>query len=200
MITAALSSACCWVPLALVGLGASAGGVGAAVEGFRWPLLALTAAALATGFYLAYRKPTCRPDGSCRAPNRRLRRINRAMLWTAAPIAALAAAFPSYVDQLLASDEPLEAAAVAREATSTAPEIASVRRSYTVTGMSCAGCVSHVREALAQVPEVMEVDVVFEGKRATVHFRADSDPTQHDDAVYAAIDELGYEVSPITEP
>jgi copper ion binding protein len=59
---------------------------------------------------------------------------------------------------------------------------------YTVTGMTCAHCVSAVTEEVGAVPGVTEVLVDLETGSLTVT----SENPVDDDAVAAAVDEAGY--------
>jgi copper ion binding protein len=59
---------------------------------------------------------------------------------------------------------------------------------YTVTGMTCAHCVSAVTEEVGAVPGVTEVVVDLETGSLTVT----SENPVDDDAVAAAVDEAGY--------
>jgi copper chaperone len=62
---------------------------------------------------------------------------------------------------------------------------------YTVTGMTCGHCVSAVTEEVTAVPGVTAVDVDLASGRLTVT----SDARVDDDAVRAAVDEAGYELT-----
>ncbi len=62
---------------------------------------------------------------------------------------------------------------------------------YTVTGMTCGHCVSAVSEEVTAVPGVTAVDVDLASGRLTVT----SDAPVDDDAVRAAVDEAGYELT-----
>lgn len=85
---AAIASACCWLPLVLLGLGMSTVGLSSTFENFRPWLLAGSAILLAAGFYSAYRtQPCCTP---------RARRLNRAIVWMAAAVVLAFALFPLY--------------------------------------------------------------------------------------------------------
>jgi copper chaperone len=64
-------------------------------------------------------------------------------------------------------------------------------KTYTVPGMSCSHCVTAIRDEVARLAEVDEVDVALESKRVTVRGR-DLD----DRAVRGAIGAAGYEVAP----
>ena len=62
---------------------------------------------------------------------------------------------------------------------------------YTVAGMTCGHCVSAVTEEVTAVPGVTAVDVDLASGRLTVT----SDTPVDDDAVRAAVDEAGYELT-----
>lgn len=62
---------------------------------------------------------------------------------------------------------------------------------YTVTGMTCQHCVTSVRTEVRLIAGVTEVDVDLPSGSVTVT----SDGPIDDDAVRAAVDEAGYQVS-----
>jgi copper chaperone len=62
---------------------------------------------------------------------------------------------------------------------------------YTVTGMTCDHCVRSVRDEVVKMEGVVAVDVDLTTGRLTIESAAPLD----DDAVRAAVDEAGYEVS-----
>jgi copper chaperone len=62
---------------------------------------------------------------------------------------------------------------------------------YTVSGMTCGHCVSAVTEEVTQVPGVIAVEVDLASGALTVTSEAPVD----EDAVRAAVEEAGYEVS-----
>ncbi len=178
VVAAALSSACCWLPLAAIALGASSAGVGAFFEMWRVPLLLVTAALLGIGFYLVYRKPRCAPGEVCEVPSPRLQRFNRGMLWITTVLVAAFAFFPEYVGALTGGGGEA------------APQHTTVR--YTVDGMTCAGCEAHAREAIEAVPGVASVAVSYQQGSAEVIWM---DSPDHE-AVLAAIAEFGYRARP----
>ena len=197
---AVASSACCWLPLLLIAVGVTAGGIGVFFETYRWLFLGLTAGLLGAGFYFAYfRKPQCEPGDACAVPNRRLERLNRVTLWMATAFAASFALYPNYMGYLLGNDdEPTAIAAVDKTAPSAPNSFAAGAntRDYDVVGMSCEGCTAHVKTAVAELPGVTAVQVSFEERIARVTFAPD---VQADDrAVLAAIEEVGYEASVAT--
>jgi hypothetical protein len=92
VVSAILSSACCWLPLLLIAFGASAAGVAGLLEAYRPHLLGATGLLLASGFYLVYfRKAKCGPGEACAVPNPRLRRFNKITLWVATALGSLSA-------------------------------------------------------------------------------------------------------------
>jgi copper chaperone len=65
---------------------------------------------------------------------------------------------------------------------------------YLVTGMTCGHCVASVIEEVSLVPGVTAVTVdLVAGAASTVHVTSAAEPAI--DAIQAAIDEAGYELS-----
>lgn len=64
-------------------------------------------------------------------------------------------------------------------------------RTYTVTGMTCGHCVGSVREEVAELPGVTDVEVELASGRLAV-----TGDALDDDAIRAAVAEAGYEVAP----
>ena len=176
---AALSSACCWLPLLLISLGVSSAGVGAFFDAWRGPLLAASAGLLGLGFYLAYfRKPACEPGDACAAPDPRAGRRNKGLLWFATIFVAAFAFFPEYVTVLTDN-------AIAPPAQAAPTQTTLV---YTVEGMTCGGCASHAKTALEKIEGVASASVSYEAGEATVVWNNAPD----DLAVVSALQELGY--------
>ena len=63
---------------------------------------------------------------------------------------------------------------------------------YTVTGMTCAHCVSSVTEELTKIDTVRAVDIDLATGAVTVT----SDSPVDEAEVRAAVDEAGYEIAP----
>jgi hypothetical protein len=104
VVSAVLSSACCWLPILLIAFGASAAGVAGFFEAYRPHLLGITGLLLAGGFYLVYfLKERCSPGEACAMPNPRLRRFNKIVLWAATTFVLAFALFPDYVGYVLAA-------------------------------------------------------------------------------------------------
>jgi mercuric ion transport protein len=85
MLGALASMSCCLLPLALFGLGVSGAWIGnlTALAPYQPYFIAATAACLATGFWLAYRRPrpACASDGGCATPTSQ--RGVKSALWLA---------------------------------------------------------------------------------------------------------------------
>lgn len=180
VVVAALSSACCWLPLLLLGAGASAVGVGALLEVYRPYLLGAAVMLLAAGFHTVYlRKPACAPDGSCHVTDPRVVRLNRASLWAAVALVALLGALPDRVDAL-GTD------------TTTLAEMKQSVAVLRVGGMTCGGCAGTAKKALEALDGVTSADVSFEKMCA----RVVHDPRRTTTAqMIAAVKSAGYHAS-----
>jgi hypothetical protein len=97
---AAIGTACCWLPLALLALGFSTVGLSSSFEAFRPWLLGGSTVLLAAGFYSAYGKQRC-----C-TPRSRV--LSRAMVWIAALLVAAFVLFPVYAGALSDSNDGSE--------------------------------------------------------------------------------------------
>lgn len=64
------------------------------------------------------------------------------------------------------------------------------QQTYLVGGMTCQHCVNAVREEVGRIPGVQAVDVDLDSKRVVVQGEGVTD-----DAVRAAVEEAGYEVT-----
>lgn len=188
VVSAVLSSACCWLPLLLIGFGASAAGVSGFFEAYRPYLLAATAVLLATGFYLVYfRSGRCEADGACAVPNPKLVRFNKAMLWIASVVVLAFALFPIYVGTFLAGEDSAGSVTASSGAF----------REFRVDGMTCAACAEPLRSKLAGLSGVIHAEVSYETKTAKVQVeQSDASPT--DDEIASVISAAGYRGIPVT--
>lgn len=188
ILAAMASSACCWLPLVLMGIGLSAAGVGAFFEQYRPFFLAVALLLLGIGFYFNYfRKERCAPGEACEIPNPKFRRFNRGMLWLSMLLVAAFALFPSYVGKLFGSmDAPSEIAA-----TSTS------EWKIEIQGMTCSGCEITLETALSDVPGVKMVGASFESGSAILLVDAGSPPDSS--VVVEAVRRVGYKIH-FTDP
>lgn len=111
VLTAVFSSACCWLPLLLLGFGASAAGASAFFERWR-PLFARVAIVLlGVGFWSMYlRRTNC---SGCECGTRRARSsvLSQVSFWLSAVVVTALVLFPGYagvVARALYSDASLE--------------------------------------------------------------------------------------------
>ena len=199
VLAALLASACCWIPLVLIGAGASAMGAAAFFEAYRPLFLAVTGLLLGAGYYFVYlREPKCAPGSACATPDPRLRKVQRASLWGATALVLVFASFPSYVGTLLGGDEPTPAAGATPAAATAATAAAQdTTRVYAVEGMSCESCAARLQKKLGQIPGVKSAKISFDAGTATVVFepgRVD------DDAVLRTITDAGFTGHPAANP
>lgn len=187
LAVAALSSACCWLPLVVFAVGGSAAGVATAAglfAAYRGWLLGATAFLLGTGFYFAYgRKPRCAPGDACEVPNAGLRRLNRRLLWGATALVVIFAAFPEVLG--LRSGET---DASSRSA-------AGAHRTFRIEGMTCEGCTTHVREVITGLAGVMAAEVSYREGTARVTFAPDARVDER--TVSEAVVSIGYRARPL---
>ncbi len=181
VLAAMASSACCWLPLALMGVGLSAAGAAAFLERYRLPFLVAAALLLAVGFYLNYfRKERCRPDEACARPNPKLRRLNRGTLWFSTVLVLAFALFPNYVGLLFGAQR------TSAETAAAASEIWTLG----IDGMTCAGCEAAVTTAFSAVPGVLESRASYDDGTATITIDRASPPSRM--ALSLAIAGVGY--------
>lgn len=185
VFSAMLASACCWLPLTLLALGASAAGVAGFFEQWRPLFLGVTAVLLSTGFYLAYfRKEKCAPGSACATPRPGLQQFNRLMLWFAAALTLAFAAFPKYAGHFIGGNAP--AAALG--------EVSGTTLELNIQGMTCEACASGLQETLRRVPGVRFAAVDYRSHTA----RLVVDPEQMrvvQDTALSSIQESGYQVT-----
>lgn len=181
VVSAVLSSACCWLPLVLLAFGVSAAGVSGFFERYRSIFLGGAVVCLAVGFYFVYRrKPACGPGEACSVPSPRLTGINRTMLWVATAFVAAFALFPNYVGTLLGT--PSGAAA---------PTDAAHDLEFTVEGMTCEGCAAALRSKLAELPGVSAAEVLYASGRARLRFESQQ-ARPNDEVLAEAVSAAGY--------
>jgi len=187
VVSAILSSVCCWLPLLLIAFGASAAGVAGFFETYRPVLLGITGLLLAGGFYLVYfRQEKCGPGKTCTVPNPRLQRFNKVMLLVATTIVLTFALFPNYVGYFLGGGDPPAGAAT---------PAAHASREFRIGGMTCEACAVTLREHLGRVPGLARAEVSFDEKTARLFFVAGEDAPS-DETILAAIQQAGYSGTP----
>lgn len=196
IVAAVLSSACCWIPLLLLLIGANIASIAGFFEQYRWAFIGSAVALLSLGFYLVYFKKTCcdaQPGGSrCR----RLRAVNVASLWIGAIAVLAGAAAPEFfADDLLASIE--QHVAVGGEVRGASEPTTDVN--IQIEGMTCPGCAATIMQAIQSVEGVVEAQVSYDEAAATLRITANTSLSD----VLGTIEKLGYhgslqpDVSPV---
>lgn len=180
LFSAMLSSACCWLPLGLVAFGASAGSVSGFFEEYRLYLLGATSLMLAASFYLVYfRKEDCSTEGSCPAPNPRLQRFNKAILWVAIVMVVGLGLFPNYIGYVIGG-----------ESNQSIPSAAKFSQTYKIEGMTCEACTLKVHNEIQKIEGVSSIKVSYKDKSVKIFFTEQATPDQN--SVLKAISSLGY--------
>ena len=164
VVSAIVASACCWLPLMLLGLGVSGAGIASTLEAWRPIFITLTFGFLASAFYFTYRPQTpasnksCEADDCC-APGRssrfNMRTLNKLMLWVVTLFAIAFLFFPSYVGSIFGTESS--------QVTSEMEQVV-----FNIEGMTCGGCSTTVAKAIQQVSGVIAVDVSYKNRQATV--------------------------------
>lgn len=180
IFSAMLSSACCWLPFALIVFGTSSGGVSGYFEEYRHYLLGATSILLSVSFYLVYfQKEECNTDGTCNSPNPKLITFNKVILWGATVTVLMFALFPNYIGYVI-DEEPKESLSAAGEVT----------QIYEIEGMTCEACTLKVRDQIKKVSGVVSVHISYADKSAQVSLDRVSETTQED--ILNAISTVGY--------
>ncbi|MCH7557795.1 MAG: cation transporter [Planctomycetes bacterium] len=189
VLSAILSSACCWLPLLLIAFGASAAGVSGFFEAYRPYLLGATGLLLAGGFYLVYfRKERCEPGSTCAVPSPRLVRFNKVMLLVATVVVLLFALFPNYLGFLIGSDKD----------NSPVTALTGEGHLFRIEGMTCEGCAVNLQSHLVRVPGVTHAEVSYKSKTARLFFDTRVAPPS-DSKIQEAIKQAGYQGSPVPD-
>ena len=183
--SAIASSACCWVPLALIGFGVSAGGISGWMAKYRLLFIGAAAMMLATGFYFVYFRPAvCAAGSECAAPRSGLRRFNRVMIWVATGLVIVTATFPNTIGYLLGDSATAETAIPAAEV---------ITVTLAVEGMTCDACAVVLRTALAKVPGVLDARVSYPDRQAVISI--DSAVLSGNEPLVEAVRSAGYSVA-----
>lgn len=176
------ASACCTVPLAMLGLGLSTAGISTFFEPLRPYFLGATAIALSFAFYYAFvRKPECAEGEACATPNPTLRRASKIGVIAAIPLVAAFAMFPIYAGRLLDTGTYDEIRA-------TTPSDSQLIVS--IDGMTCDACALSAERALLALPGVAKAGVSYENAAATIVL--DSGNPASDQSIIDAIESIGY--------
>lgn len=163
---AVAASACCWLPVLLIGLGVSAAGVSTTFEPMRPYLLGVSGVLLAFAFRSVYfKKANCAPDSAC--PTRRVKadRFSQAMVWFATILVIGFAAFPNMLG--MGSNRGFDTAD---------EETQLAIMSFQIEGMTCAGCASLLEQKLSEIDGVEKVNIDYEQSIAEIAFHTNFPP------------------------
>ena len=187
VVAASVASVCCWLPLLLLFIGASAVGASTFLEQARPWFLGLSVVALSAGFYFNYRRDKECAAGACSTRERGLQRISRTMLWVSVLAVAALAFFPNYIGALLIADPAADAV-----------DAHTAQIVLGVDGMTCVGCATTVEHVLKKVPGVLGASVNYDEGRAVVTL----DPTEPASnlALIKAVEWAGYQAHVQTAP
>lgn len=165
LVSAIASSACCWLPLLLLAFGASAAGLSAWFERYRFPFLIAAGLMLAFSFYSVYfRVRRCEPGSACGTITPASRRVTRSLLWISTVLIIAFAAFPKYVGTLLPDDRH-----------ATGADLNDPRAvNYIIEGMTCEACAVTLARELRSVNGILDASVSYSDHSAVVVFDADA--------------------------
>ena len=182
VVSAALASMCCILPLGLGVAGLSTTAVAAFFEPLRPWFLTLAALLLVVGFYLAFRAPAA--GTVCDTDSRPLARLSKPTLWLSTVAVLALALFPSLAGVAAGGGSEL------------APTISSEVVELRIDGMTCEACTSDIRANLLDVPGVIDAAVSYEHERARIRVRAERPPGST--ALVAAVERAGYSATEVT--
>ena len=203
LVSAIVASACCWLPLLLIGFGVSGGALSATFEAWRPVFLPVTFVLLAFAFYFTYRRPKAASTGgsategesccvvpaddveaaSCCPPDNAtgftIKKFNKIILWVVTAFVVAFAFFPNYVGTVLGGSEY---ALAARE------DLDKV--AVNIEGMTCEACAVSIGKRLRAVPGVADTEVSFEKGEALIGVPKGAKMPQPE--ILAAISGAGY--------
>jgi mercuric ion transport protein len=183
VVAAIAASSCCIGPLLLAALGIGGAGAFAAIAAYRPSILAVTAALLAGGFYLSYRKPKVAEGDACgcESPKPKANRAARFGLWIATALVVVFAAAPPLLAAVShAAPVPVQARHPVQQAV------------LSVQGLDCEACAAPIRSALTKVGGFQDLRLDLKAQTVAVTYEPAPGRLQ---AYVAAIGSLGYEVS-----
>ena len=186
MVSAVLSSVCCWLPLVVLAFGGSIAGLAQTFEQWRGWFLGGAFLLLGAAFYFSYsKKACCDSESGCETSGQKIQRFNRAMLWMAAVFVVAMTLFPNLLTSLSGGSER----------SADASELAALEGAIVlpIQGMTCEACAVSLQSRLAAVPGTQRVAVDYEGKRAVVLSRPDSSDLLAE--IRRGVEESGYSIA-----
>ncbi len=156
VLTAILSSACCWLPLLLLAFGTSAAGASAFFERWRPLFAGVAIVLLGIGFYFTYLHRAPCSGGACETRRGRAGLLGKVSFWLSAVVVAAFVLFPRYAGVVARAVYPSEAAkASSRFGTSL------VVHQFSIEGMTCEACATTLEAELRRLPGVSHASVDY---------------------------------------
>ncbi len=156
--TAAVSSACCWVPLLLLAFGASAAGVSSFFAAWRPVFITFAVVLLSVSAYFTFIRKSPSTADCCAGAPAGTGRWRRAAWFVSAAIVAALVLFPQYVSGL-----------VADQGKTSARQDFGIEVRLAIEGMHCDACATSLAAALSRVDGVTHADVDYTTRTARVH-------------------------------
>lgn len=186
VVSAALASACCWLPWVLITIGLSAGGVSWWMGGLRKTFLGVAVVFLGAGFYRLYlRKPACKSGSACGDGKPNTGWLNHVMFWGAVGAVIYLSLYPHHYSGRRIDHKPVAQAATNDVNTGTII--------IPIEGMTCPTCARRIENELAEVPGVVNASVSFPENRAMVSVDSSSPPSR--ESLIEVLARIGYKVA-----
>jgi len=176
VVSAALASMCCILPLGLGAVGLSGTVLSSFFEPLRPYLLALATVLIALGFYFSFR---AQAEGEvCTTNSTTFSRASRPTLVVAALATVLLAVFPSIAGFASSGTDTLSL------------QVESNLVTLHVQGMTCESCAAGLRSELLDVPGVIDAAVSYEDRLAEIRVRQERAPNS--EQLIKAVEKAGY--------
>lgn len=176
--TAVAASACCVLPLILLGLGV--GGAWASSLQFLEPVrpvfAALTLMLLGFALYRAYQTPAVACSTVEHCPTTRPPWATRAMLWGITPLILVLLALPYFFPVFFGDDETPRARPAG--APTSQPSTTATQVVLRVEGITCAACTVTVKKSPAAIDGVQNATVTVDPPQAVVNYDPSRTSTQ----------------------
>ncbi|MBI2061006.1 MAG: heavy-metal-associated domain-containing protein [Nitrospirae bacterium] len=165
LLSALFASSCCAVPLLLIMLGLGGIGAGGILGKYHWYSQGAAVVLLSVAWGVWYRE---KRRAYALAADFKGERFTPKLLGAASLFVAFFIGSSVYANLLDGSSAP---SANAEQAT-IAPAGYRTANLH-VEGMSCSSCASHIKEEMAKLPGIFDVDVSVRGKSVTVRYNPD---------------------------
>ncbi|QKK08465.1 MAG: hypothetical protein HND58_09935 [Planctomycetota bacterium] len=156
VLTAILSSACCWLPLLLLAFGASAAGASAFFERWRPLFAGVAIVLLGVGFWSTYLRRAQCSGCECETSRGRAGVLRQMSFWISAVVVTAFVLFPRYAGVVAQAVYPDSGA----EMVSAADAELVVHR-FDIEGMTCEACATTLEAELRRLPSVSHASVDY---------------------------------------